>query len=98
MLFAERNCSYRAQNCVVFFSFIQAVEYGLFHFIWSSLLRALTDDGRLCANEGVLLPLPYGMQTSILKRGLLRLIDDCVVDVVLVILALAKWARLTGRC
>lgn len=45
-------------------------------------LSALTKNGFLLANEGVLVALSYKMRTNILKRGLLRIISDCAVDLV----------------
>lgn len=69
-----------------FVCFVQAMLYGVADFFMPARLRALTAAGRLCTNEEVLVPLSRKMRAIVLKRGLLRRIIDCAVDLVSAIL------------
>lgn len=63
-----------------FVCFIQAATYGVADLFIPAYFRALMEDGRLCAKEEVLVPLPSKMRTDILQRGHSQLIRDCAVD------------------
>lgn len=70
--------------------FVQAAEYGVADLSMPALLRALTEYGRLRANEGVLVPLLGKMRAKILKRVLLRIISNYAVGLVAATLAFAR--------
>lgn len=79
-----------------FVSVIQGAEYGTADLFLPARLRALSEDGSTRANEEALPPLPCKMRDGIVKRGLLRIISDCTVDLVPAILAIAHAGEIDG--
>lgn len=72
-----------------FVCFIRAAEYGAAKLFSLAFLWLLNEDGRLRANEEMLVPLQCKMKPNILKCGLLRNNSDRAIDLVAVILASA---------
>lgn len=77
-----------------FVCFIQATEYGAADSFLPVCLWALAEDGLLCANDGVLVPLLRRMRANVLKRGLLRITSSSVVDLAAASLAFARAGRI----
>lgn len=65
--------------------FVWAVENWVANLLSPFRLQALAHDGRICANESVLVPLPCMMRMHYLKSGILRIISDCEVSKVLAV-------------
>lgn len=63
---------------------------GIAELFMSVCLRALTANGQLGANDGVLVPLTSKMKAEVLNHGLSRLISDCSVDTLSAIVAFAR--------
>lgn len=76
---------------VSFVYFIHAAEYGAVDLFLRARLRALTENGSLRANEGLLAPLPDKMSRIFLTRKLLRSISNFTVSPVAAILAFARF-------
>lgn len=82
-----------------FVCFIRTAKYGAADVFLPARLRALASNGRLWATEGVLVRLPRKMRANVLKRGTLRIIGNCAVDVVAAILDFARsLPRLIRQC
>lgn len=69
---------------------IQAAEHGAVDLFLPACLLALITDGGERKNAGVFAPLHCERRAYFFKRGLLRIISDCVVDQVAAILAFAR--------
>lgn len=74
---------------ISFACFIRAAYFKLYDLCFPSRFRALQDEGRLCGNEGVLIPLSHEMKANVLDRGLLNTINDCEVYPVAALMAFA---------
>lgn len=72
------------------FCFIRTAELGIPDLFLSRRLQALGDEGRLHANEGVLIPVSRKMKANIIEWGLLKIISDCEVDQAVELLAFAR--------
>lgn len=89
---------------MLFICFIQIAEYGVAHLFMPARFWALTEGGRLCANEGALVSLSRETRAIVLERGLSRLISNCAEEQVAAISAFARvgetdWAALDcGGC
>lgn len=73
-----------------FVRLIQATEYGVAKLFMPARRWTLIENGRLCANEGVSVPLPSKIRANILKRGITRVLNDCAVDLIAAILAFPR--------
>lgn len=64
--------------------------YGAADLFSRDRFRMLAEDGRLCANEGVLVLLACKMRANLLKCGLSHITNDCTVVLIAEILAFAR--------
>lgn len=77
-----------------FVCFIRAAEFGATDLFLPPRLRAMIDEGRVSASDGVLIPLSLGMRDKILERGLLHIFWDCEVEPVSAVLGFARSSEL----
>lgn len=66
---------------------VWAAEFRVPNFFLLGNFRTLRNEGRLRANEGVLILLSHEKKANIMERGLFTMIGDCKVDPVLSLLA-----------
>lgn len=77
-----------------FVCFILTAEYGTSDLFLPARFWALAEDGRACANEVMLAPLPHEKKASILKREPVGIISICEVDPVAATLAFARAGKI----
>lgn len=75
-----------------FVCFILTGEMGVYNLFFPSLFRVFRDEGRLCANKGVVVPISRKMKANTISRILLQIPSGCEADPVAALLAWA-WAN-----